>query len=84
MRKVKDYEMFIVFLCLYVITVFIFTIKYESKQCPETTLQLNPEAAFILQSVEKDTLLQSYILSPTFRERTRQAVKEFNKKHPQK
>jgi hypothetical protein len=54
----------------------------KDKICP--TLQLNPEAAFILQSVEKDTLLQSYILSPTFRERTRQSLKEFNKKHPQK
>ena len=51
----------------------------KDKICP--TLQLNPEAAFILESVEKDTLIQSYILSPTFRERTRQAVKEFNQKH---
>lgn len=50
--------------------------------CPETTLQLNPEAQFILESVENDSLMQNYIYSPTYRLRVREAKKYFDKKFP--
>lgn len=63
---------------------FLLGIKYAEHDCPETTLQLNPEAQFILESVENDSLLINYIYSPTYRLRIREAKKYFDKKFPTK
>jgi len=54
---------------------------FGQKQSKCATLQLSTDAQFILESVENDTLIQSYILSPTYRERVREAVEEFDKKY---
>ena len=51
-------------------------------ECASYCLKPSDEVIFILESVENDTLLMEYIVNPTTRLRTRQAVKEFNKKYP--
>lgn len=48
----------------------------------ETALNPNKETILILQTVEADTFLQRYILSPQERERTRRAKEMFDKKYP--
>ncbi|HRB54009.1 MAG TPA: hypothetical protein PLD87_10065 [Bacteroidia bacterium] len=48
----------------------------------EPVMTANKEACFILEMVSHDPFLQKYILSPTERERTKEARKQFegNKK----
>ncbi len=51
----------------------------------EPVMTANKEACFILEMVEGDEFLQRYILSPTERERTKEARKQFegnNNLHP--
>ena len=48
----------------------------------EPVMTANKEACFILEMVEGDEFLQRYILSPTERERTKEANEMFNKKYP--
>jgi len=50
----------------------------------EPQMTANKEACFILEMVSKDEFLQRYILSPTERERTKEARKQFEKKKFQK
>lgn len=52
------------------------------KPCESHQLQLSKEVLFTIESVEKDTFLQSYILSPTERERTKRAKEMFDRKFP--
>jgi len=50
----------------------------------EPVLTPNKEACFILEMVSKDEFLQRYILSPTERERTKEARKQFEEKNTNK
>lgn len=52
------------------------------KPCENYSMQLSKEVLFTIESVEKDTLLQKYILSPTERERTKRAKEMFDRKFP--
>lgn len=73
---------FIMYFLISAFSIIMYDYLRELDKCPETTLQLNSEAQFILESVENDSLLQKFILSPTYRERVREAVEEFDKKYP--
>jgi len=50
----------------------------------EPVMTANKEACFILEMVSKDEFLQRYILSPTERERTKEARKQFEEKNTNK
>ena len=59
------------------------TANYYSEETQYYPLECSKEASFVIEMVANDTLLEQYLLSPTVRVRTKQAIKEFNKKYPQ-
>lgn len=59
------------------------TASYYTEETQYYPLECSKEAAFVVEMVANDTLLEQYLLSPTVRVRTKQAIKEFNKKYPQ-
>ena len=59
------------------------TANYYSEETQYYPLECSKEMSFVIEMVANDTLLEQYLLSPTVRVRTKQAIKEFNKKYPQ-